>query len=1263
MDDKPHKAHRPAQAGGKVDKKEKGKGKEKSHGFNEKAFAPTSGHNANRLGRRTAEKDQTRLHVPLVNRTPDDLPPPIIVAIVGPPGVGKSTLLGSLVRRYTKRSVNGGLKGPVTVVAGKKRRITFIECNNSLCSMIDVGKVADLVLLMIDGSFGFEMETFEFLTILQTHGFPKVIGILTHLDLIRSPSTLRLTKKSLKKRFWTEIHPGAKLFYLSGVLNGRYPDTEILNLSRFIGVMKFRPLVFRNTHPYIYVDRLQDLTPPELIRTSHSKCDRRISVYGYVRGTNWRGQGQKVHIPGVGDLLVESIEKMVDPVPIIEKGGDEEKRRRMSEKRKLVVHAPMSDLGGVSFDKDAVYVNVKGSFTRREGEEVEEGEGEKMVMDLQEAGMTLDDAVKQTKIRLFGSSEKPLAVGGNDDDDDEPSSADEVDDDFASVDDEGESSGSEAELDTLNIVQSDPRNTGRSQPRRPARSLPQAESAGKGLDSDSDSGDSDEDEDEDAEEGFIVNDDDDDDENFIEEEEDDEVEGEDGEDLDMVDEDSADDSDTVHPKTKHLDSQALSLRRPTRRDWTKDIYSTNLSPEEIVSQHSSSSSTSSSSSSSLTAHAQKSNVDVDMDNEDDGFFFKKPSNDTANTLLDSSTILSDLADKSKPEFSPAELNKWEDEDMLESIRRLFITAVTETTGEDGGGDGAEDDDDDESGGDFVDFEATGGDPSLTSASAPSTAKKIPDPLPISSSSRSALATKKALLKARFDEEYDDPSNSNPSSTFYDQKKAELTTQQSLNATAFASIQDPELRAQLEGYVPGTYVRVVLDGVPGEMVNFFDPEYPLILGGLGAGEGFFPISTSTTSSSQTAPTPSSDLTLLRLRLKRHRFHPRPLKSNDPLILSIGWRRFQTLPIYSLDDHSIRMRMIKYTPDHMHCFATFWGPGMVPGLGVCAFNSVYDGPTSSGGGGNGFRVSATGTLLSLSPGTSSPIVKKLKLTGTPYKVFKNTAFIKGMFGSALEVARFEGAGVRTVSGVRGVVKKAVAGGNMGGKGGDGAFRAAFEDKVLMSDIVFLRAWYTVQPRKFYAPVTSLLLPSPTISPTISQASSDESPPQTKSTWLGMRLTGTLRRTLNIPTPLQRNSTYTHKSIIEQERTQKKGKFAPLVVPKNLIRELPYKSKPKLIGKQSSQTYLQKRAVVLEPEEKRAVALLQQIRALRKDQVKRRKEKKAGKREEKEKREGGKEKAGEEKEKERKKSVMRSVGMKAKREAEAMGGGRQGKRRKVG
>lgn len=64
-------------------------------------------------------------------------------------------------------------------------------------------------------------ETFEFLNVMQVHGFPRVMGVLTHLDKFNDVKKLRKTKQRLKHRFWTEIYNGAKLFYLSGLIHGK----------------------------------------------------------------------------------------------------------------------------------------------------------------------------------------------------------------------------------------------------------------------------------------------------------------------------------------------------------------------------------------------------------------------------------------------------------------------------------------------------------------------------------------------------------------------------------------------------------------------------------------------------------------------------------------------------------------------------------------------------------------------------------------------------------------------------------------------------------------------------------------------------------------------------------------------------------------------------------------------------------------------------------------------------------------------------------
>jgi ribosome biogenesis protein BMS1 len=157
---------------------------------------------------------------------------PIVISLVGPPGVGKSTLLKALIKKYTSHSLSD-IHGPVTVIVNKTKRFTFLECSNDINSLLDISKISDLVVLMIDASFGFEMETFEFLNMCQSHGFPKVIGVLTHLDKFKDGKRLQKQKKRLKRRFWNEIYPGAKLFYFSGLIHSSYPKQELQNLCKY----------------------------------------------------------------------------------------------------------------------------------------------------------------------------------------------------------------------------------------------------------------------------------------------------------------------------------------------------------------------------------------------------------------------------------------------------------------------------------------------------------------------------------------------------------------------------------------------------------------------------------------------------------------------------------------------------------------------------------------------------------------------------------------------------------------------------------------------------------------------------------------------------------------------------------------------------------------------------------------------------------------------------------------------------------------------
>ena len=166
-----------------------------------------------------------------------------------------------------------------------------------------------------------------------------------------------------------------------------------------------RPLIWRNSHPYCLADRFLDVTPPTQIE-ENEKCDRQIALYGYLRGTNFPALDARVHVPGVGDLTVREIEALPDPCPTpyldqaIAKATGKSTRRRLGEKQK-VLFAPMSDVGGVLVDKDAVYIDIKTNTFDREAEDLEDrGLGEQLMVSLQNERRLLGEATADG-VRLF----------------------------------------------------------------------------------------------------------------------------------------------------------------------------------------------------------------------------------------------------------------------------------------------------------------------------------------------------------------------------------------------------------------------------------------------------------------------------------------------------------------------------------------------------------------------------------------------------------------------------------------------------------------------------------------------------------------------------------------------------------------------------------------------------------------------------------------------------------------------------------------------
>ncbi|XP_011811751.1 PREDICTED: pre-rRNA-processing protein TSR1 homolog [Colobus angolensis palliatus] len=234
--------------------------------------------------------------------------------------------------------------------------------------------------------------------------------------------------------------------------------------------------------------------------------------------------------------------------------------------------------------------------------------------------------------------------------------------------------------------------------------------------------------------------------------------------------------------------------------------------------------------------------------------------------------------------------------------------------------------------------------------------------------------------------------------------------------------------EVEGAEVGWYVTLHVSEVPVSVVECFRQGAPLIAFSLLPHE--------------------QKMSVLNMVVRRDPGNTEPVKAKEELIFHCGFRRFRASPLFSQHTAADKHKLQRFLTADMALVVTVYAPITFPPASVLLFKQKSNGMHS---------LIATGHLMSVDP--DRMVIKRVVLSGHPFKIFTKMAVVRYMFFNREDVLWFKPVELRTKWGRRGHIKEPL--------GTHGHMKCSFDGKLKSQDTVLMNLYKRVFPKWTYDP----------------------------------------------------------------------------------------------------------------------------------------------------------------------------------------------------